>query len=123
MSDDLTRSHGGALAHGQLSSDKIISLALQAIEAYRDDARRTQQQDPSADPKRQPGLQRPGLTVALGGYKIISLPDELIDIIKDEIERWVVPPRGTPHADAAVGWPSTTTKSRRSPPAWSSASG
>jgi hypothetical protein len=89
MSDDLTRSHGGALAHGQLSSDKIISRALQAIEGYRDDARRTQQQDPSADRQRQSGLQRPGLTFALGGYKIISLPDELIDIIKDEIERWL----------------------------------
>ena len=43
MSDDLTRSHGGALVHGQLSSDKIISLALQAIEASREDIRRSEQ--------------------------------------------------------------------------------
>jgi hypothetical protein len=86
MSDDLSRSHAGV--HGRLSSDKIITHALQAIESYRDEVRRTQQ-DASADPQRQP-LQRPGgLTVALGGYKIISLPDELIDIIKDEIERWL----------------------------------
>jgi hypothetical protein len=91
MSDDLTRhggGGGGGLAHSQLSADKIISLALQAIETSREDMRRTQQ-----DPHAAPALgqqQRPGLTVALGGYKIISLPDELIDIIKDEIERWVI---------------------------------
>ena len=120
MSDDLTRSHGGALAHGQLSSDKIISRALQALEAYRDDARRTQQQDASADRQRQSGL-----TFPLIGYKIISLPDKLIDIIKDEIERWLHRrgARCTLHANPTIGWPSTTTKSRRFPPAWASAGG
>jgi hypothetical protein len=88
MSDDLTRKQGGAPAHARLSSDDIITLALQAVEAWRDDVRRTEQ-DPSSDPQRQAGVQRPGLTVALGGYKIVSLPDKLIGKIKDEIERWL----------------------------------
>jgi hypothetical protein len=34
-------------------------------------------------------VQRPGVTVDFGHKRIVNLPDEVIDIIKDEIERYM----------------------------------
>jgi hypothetical protein len=74
------------LLQAQLSSDDILVLAREAIakEAKRDLIRR------NADDLPQTGLQRPGVTLDLGHQKIVQLPDEIIDIIKDEIERYVI---------------------------------
>jgi hypothetical protein len=84
MSDDLALS----LPKVQLSSEEIISIAREAIarEASRDIVRRNAQPLP-ADTQ-QTGLARPGVTLDLGHKKLVNLPDEIIDIIKDEIERY-----------------------------------
>jgi hypothetical protein len=88
MSDDIAP---GAFSHShsqsQLSPEDIISLAREAIEASRDEVRRSGEGVASTE------LQQPGVTVDLGHKNIVRLPEEVIDIIKDEIERFVTPAR------------------------------
>lgn len=80
MSVDL----GPSIAGVQLSDEEVIALAREAIEASREEIRRTRNEALTAD------LQQPGITVDLGHKNIARLPDEVVDIIKDEIERCVV---------------------------------
>jgi hypothetical protein len=84
MSDDLALS----LPKAHLSTEEIISIAREAIarEASRDIVRRNAQPIPLDT--QQGTLQRPGVTLDLGHKKLVNLPDEIIDIIKDEIERY-----------------------------------
>jgi hypothetical protein len=81
MSVDLTSTAGGGL---QLSDEDVISLARGAVDASREEIRRGRDGALSAE------LQQPGITVDLGHRNIVRLPDEVIDIIKDEIERYVL---------------------------------
>jgi hypothetical protein len=85
MSDELTL----LLPQAPFSSEDVVSVARQVIarEASRDLIRRNANPNSSDGP--QTGLQRPGVTVDLGHKKIVNLPDEVIDIIKDEIERYM----------------------------------
>ena len=78
-----------ALPEAQLSSEDIVSLAREVIarEASRDVIRRNTNPKPSD--VSQSGVQRPGVTVDFGHKRIVNLPDEVIDIIKDEIERYM----------------------------------
>jgi len=79
MSVDLNT---GPLGSGQTpTDDEVISMAQDAIEISRDEMRRGRDGVVSND------LQQPGVTVDLGHRNIARLPDEVIDIIKDEIER------------------------------------
>jgi hypothetical protein len=81
MSVDLTV---GASGTGQQPSDEeVIAFAQDAIEASREESRRGRDGVLSTD------LQQPGVTVDLGHRNIVRLPDEVIDIIKQEIERCV----------------------------------
>jgi hypothetical protein len=82
MSVDLTAGPGGS---GQQPSDEeVIAIAREAIEASRDEIRRGRDGVLSTD------LQQPGVTVDLGHRDIVRLPEEVIDIIKDEIERYAL---------------------------------
>lgn len=81
MSVDLTVGAGGT--GQQPSDDEVIAFARDAIEAYREESRRGRDGVLSTD------LQQPGVTVDLGHRNIVRLPDEVIDIIKQEIERCV----------------------------------
>ncbi|KAF2399051.1 hypothetical protein EJ06DRAFT_68924 [Trichodelitschia bisporula] len=68
----------------QPSDADVISLAREAFEASRKVLR--QAGDGSASSE----MQQPGITVDLGHKNIARLPDEVIDIIKDEIERLAI---------------------------------
>jgi Leucine-rich repeat (LRR) protein len=63
------------------SRDEIIALAREAIEASREEIRRSGELGVTSE------LQQPGVTVDLGHKHIVHLPEEVVDIIKDEIER------------------------------------
>lgn len=80
MSVDLTAGPGGS--GQQPTDDEVIDMAKEAIEVSRDELRRGRDAVLSTD------LQQPGVTVDLGHRSIVRLPDEVIDIIKDEIERY-----------------------------------
>src|ERR1700742_1652052 len=84
MSDDIAP---GALLQiqQQPSKDEIIALARKDIKASRDIIRRTG--DGTLAPELPP--QQPGVTVDLANKQIVKLPDEVIEIIKEEIERCV----------------------------------
>ena len=81
MSVDLTVGFSGT--GQQPSDDEVIAFARDAIEASREESRRGRDGVLSTD------LQQPGVTVDLGHRNIVRLPDEVIDIIKQEIERCV----------------------------------
>jgi hypothetical protein len=66
-----------------LSNNEVVGLAKEAIEVAREEALRTA--DNLGAPRE---LQQPGLTIDLGHKGILSLPDEVIEVIKDEIERY-----------------------------------
>lgn len=83
MSEDLSRGP----PRPPLSTAEILSLAREAIEKgeeSRDLIRRNT--EPVASDV-QPALQHPGVTLDLCHKNIPAIPEELIDIIKDEIER------------------------------------
>jgi hypothetical protein len=67
----------------QVSEEDVVSLARAAIEASRQESRRADDDSTSTE------LQQPGLTVDLTHKNIIRLQNEVVDIIKDEIERYV----------------------------------
>jgi hypothetical protein len=81
MSVDLTVGASGTVQ--QPSDEEVIAFARDAIEASREESRRGRDGVLSTD------LQQPGVTVDLGHRNIVRLPDEVIDIIKQEIERYV----------------------------------
>ena len=105
MSDDIAP---GALLQirqrEQPSKDEIISLARKAIEMSR-----------LGSDMQQPGV---GVTVDLGHKQITNLPEEVIDIIKDEIERWVSAMTVVAEVLTTVDWQFLTIRSRRFQQGW-----
>jgi hypothetical protein len=69
-----------------MSDDEVVALAKAAIEASRDDLNQRTVTDPLAAP-RDLSQQPPGITIDLGHRNIVRLPDEVIDVIRAEIER------------------------------------
>ena len=71
---------------GQPVSDAdVVALAKAAIEQSRDDINQ-RAVDAQAPPQLQ--QQQPGITIDLGHKNIAHLPDEVIDVIRAEIERY-----------------------------------
>lgn len=69
-----------------LPDSEVIALAKEAIAASREETRRSADDDGVTKE-----LQQPGATIDLGHKTVSSLPEEVIDIIKDDIERYVLP--------------------------------
>lgn len=68
-----------------MSDEDVVSLAKEAIEVSREDLKRRSIVDT-------PGIgkdlqQQPGITIDLGHKNIVHLPEEVIDVIRVEIER------------------------------------
>lgn len=77
MSEDVPR----------LTADEdIVALAREEIEKSREALRRSADEESEEITK---DVQQPGVTIDLGHRGIQNLPEEVIDIIKDEIERLV----------------------------------
>lgn len=76
----------------RMPDEEIVVLAKDAIDAFREETRRSADNDGAAKELQQ----QPGVTIDLGHKHITSLPDEVVEIIKDEIERYVVR-RDRPH--------------------------
>jgi len=72
-----------------MTDDAVVALVREAIDNSREDVQRRAVDSttpPSSD------VQPPtGITIDLGHRNIQRLPDEVIDIIKDEIERYAIP--------------------------------
>lgn len=71
------------------SDDEVVALARAAFEHSRQDISHRGAGDDAARP-----LQQPGITIDLGHKNIARLPDEVIDVIRAEIERWAAPRAG-----------------------------
>lgn len=65
-----------------ISDDEVVALAKAAINHSRTDI---SQRGPDAPRELQ--QQQPGITIDLGHKNIARLPDEVIDVIRAEIER------------------------------------
>lgn len=71
-----------------LSDDQVVALAKNAFEQSRNDiSHRAAVESAPRDLQQQP----PGITIDLGHKSIARLPDEVIDVIRLEIERCVRP--------------------------------
>lgn len=66
-----------------LSDDEVVALVRKTIEQVREDTTRRTEPDVVKD------LAQPGITIDLGHHGIRRLPEEVIDIIKADIERCV----------------------------------
>lgn len=71
----------------QPTKDELIGIARKAIDNAHNEIRSTADSGLGVDTQQQP---QPGVTVDLCHKKIIILPEEVIDIIKDEIERLAI---------------------------------
>ncbi|KAI9701586.1 MAG: RAM signaling network component [Candelina mexicana] len=69
-----------------ISSNQVIALAQQAVAAARQETQRSVNGAGSVN-----GSIRPGLTIDLGHKNIQRIPEEVVYIIKDEIERLALP--------------------------------
>ncbi|KAF2178082.1 hypothetical protein K469DRAFT_600717 [Zopfia rhizophila CBS 207.26] len=69
-----------------VSDDEVVALARAEIEKSRQDINQRAVADTPAAP-RELQQQPPGITIDLGHSKIARLPDEVIDVIRAEIER------------------------------------
>ncbi|KAK8202765.1 hypothetical protein HDK77DRAFT_383726 [Phyllosticta capitalensis] len=67
-----------------LQDDEVIFLARKAIAQAREETPRRNDPDPDVVAK---DLQQPGVTIDLGHHSIKRLPDDVVDIIKADIER------------------------------------
>jgi hypothetical protein len=67
-----------------ISDDAVVALAKAAFEHSRSDLRAAAESAP-----REVQQQQPGITIDLGHKNISRLPDEVIDVIRAEIERCV----------------------------------
>ena len=75
-------------APSPISDDEVVALAKAAFEQSRDDINHRAAETPNAAPNLQ--SQQPGITIDLGHKNIARLPDEVIDVIRAEIERWAL---------------------------------
>ncbi|EOD50107.1 hypothetical protein GTA08_BOTSDO01139 [Neofusicoccum parvum] len=64
-----------------LSDDEVVALVRKTIEQAREDTTRRTEPDVVKD------LAQPGITIDLGHHALRRLPEEVIDIIKADIER------------------------------------
>jgi hypothetical protein len=69
-----------------ISDDEVVALAKAAFNHSRSDLRAAAESAP-----REVQQQQPGITIDLGHKNISRLPDEVIDVIRAEIERCVRP--------------------------------
>lgn len=92
-----------------ISDDDVVALAKAAFEQSRDDITHRAAETPSA--QRDLQSQQPGITIDLGHKSIARLPDEVIDVIRAEIERCAPkqPLKGALAANWQPGLPSRTT--------------
>jgi hypothetical protein len=65
-----------------ISDDEVVALAQQILRQSREDIDQRAEQAP-----RELQQQQPGITIDLGHKNIVRLPDEVIDVIRAEIER------------------------------------
>ncbi|OCL13312.1 hypothetical protein AOQ84DRAFT_283395 [Glonium stellatum] len=68
-----------------MSDEDVVALAKEAIEASREDLKRRSVADTPGSGKDL--QQQPGITIDLGHKNIVRLPEEVIDVIRVEIER------------------------------------
>jgi hypothetical protein len=88
MTDPPVAPAGTSRSRENWSKDEIIALAREDMEASRELSRRNGEMN--GEQPAQGGQKRVlNLTVDLGHKGLTSLPEEVIDIIKDEIERSV----------------------------------
>ena len=77
-----TSSNGSLSASGPLSAGQVLGLAREAMRAaHENEAKAAEASGVSSSLK-------PGLTIDLSRKKIARLPDEIVDVIKDELERY-----------------------------------
>lgn len=69
-----------------ISDDEVVALAKAAFEQSRADINQRALVESSNVPPRDL-QQQPGITIDLGHKNIARLPDEVIDVIRAEIER------------------------------------
>jgi hypothetical protein len=68
-----------------ISDDEVVALTRNAIDQSRQDInQRAVAENPQVRDLQQ---QQPGITIDLGHQNIVRLPDEVIDVIRTEIER------------------------------------
>ena len=76
-----------------ISDDEVVALTKAAFTQSRQDITQRGAGDSSNAPRdaqlQQQSQQQPGITIDLGHKNIARLPDEVIDVIRAEIERWV----------------------------------
>jgi hypothetical protein len=68
-----------------ISDDEVVALAKAAFEHSRQDINHRA----AAEAPRELQQQHPGITIDLGHKNIARLPDEVIDVIRAEIERYI----------------------------------
>ncbi|KAF2742414.1 hypothetical protein M011DRAFT_412755 [Sporormia fimetaria CBS 119925] len=71
-----------------ISDREVVALAKQILQHSREDIERSQQSPRDANAHQR--QQQPGITVDLGYKKIQRLPEEVIDVIRAEIERLAI---------------------------------
>jgi hypothetical protein len=69
-----------------ISDDEVLALAKAAISQSREELNQRAVTD-TPPPSRDLQQQQPGITIDLGHNAIARLPDEVIDVIRSEIER------------------------------------
>ncbi|KAL1623064.1 RAM signaling network component [Diplodia seriata] len=87
-----------------LSDDEVVALVRKTIEQVREDTTRRTEPDVVKD------LAQPGITIDLGHHGIRRLPEDVIDIIKADIERCVAAKllRQEPASGEADDWCAAT---------------
>ena len=68
-----------------ISDDEVVALTKAAFEHSRQDINHRA----AAETPRELQQQQPGITIDLGHKNIARLPDEVIDVIRAEIERYI----------------------------------
>ena len=71
-----------------ISDDEVVALTKAAFEHSRQDINHRA----AAETPRELQQQQPGITIDLGHKNIARLPDEVIDVIRAEIERYTALP-------------------------------
>jgi hypothetical protein len=71
-----------------ISDDEVVALTKAAFEHSRQDISHRA----AAETPRELQQQQPGITIDLGHKNIARLPDEVIDVIRAEIERYIDQP-------------------------------
>lgn len=113
---------------GPLSSSQVLALAREAMRVAHENEAKAAQASGVGDNL------KPGLTVDLSRKRIEVLPEEIVDIIKDELERYADIPSPSPpplpllaggsvliwDSNPPIASPCRTTSCRPSPPDLSS---